>query len=287
MSAASLPLPLLQRAHGVPNWVDLHTTQPERACDFYEQILGWTLRRPPLSAVADRPASSPLPAIDETPSRSSLALVDGEGVAEVVGRGAGDELSLLPSSWFPYVAVDDLDAALDLVEPAGGLVLSSAATRDDGARVATILDQADAVLRLWEPAKLIGAPVVGQPGSLSWIELETNDLDGARKFYGELFDWDSGEVDDPGCGQPYLQFTCAGDPVAGAVWSPLSDLPASWCTAFAVTDTDEATRAAVDAGGVIMTEPVETARGRHSVLVDPTGAVFGLLGPAASGPRPL
>ncbi|MEL6985723.1 MAG: VOC family protein, partial [Actinomycetota bacterium] len=200
MSAASLPLPLLQRAHGVPNWVDLHTTQPERACVFYEQILGWTLRRPPLSAVADRPASSPLPAIDETPSRSSLALVDGEGVAEVVGRGAGDELSLLPSSWFPYVAVDDLDAALDLVEPAGGLVLSSAATRDDGARVATILDQADAVLRLWEPAKQVGAPVVGQPGSLSWIELETNDLDGARKFYGELFDWDSGEVDDPGCG---------------------------------------------------------------------------------------
>lgn len=166
-------------------------------------------------------------------------------------------------------------------------MLSSAATRSDGARVATILDQADAVLRLWEPATPAAPPSSGRQGTLAWIELETSDLDGARKFYGELFGWDAGEVDDPGSGEPYLVFTCEGDPVAGAVWSPLPDIPASWCTAFAVADTDEATRAAVDAGGVVMTEPVETARGRHSVIVDPTGAVFGLLGPAALGPRPL
>ncbi len=287
MSAATLPAPLHRRAHGVPNWVDLHTARPDLASDFYETILGWTLRRPPLSAVADRPASSPLPAEADPPPRSSLAVVDGEGVAEVVTRGANDELSLLPSNWFPYVEVDDLDATLALVEPAGGLVLSSAATRADGSRVATILDQADAVLRLWEPAEPVLRPASGHHGSLAWIELETSDLDGARKFYGELFGWDAGEVDDPGSSEPYLVFTCGGDPVAGAVWSPLADIPASWCTAFAVTDTDAATSAAVDAGGVVMTEPVETARGRHSVVVDPTGAVFGLLGPAALGPRPL
>ena len=285
MSAATSPHPLLRRAHGVPNWVDLHTARPDRAAEFYESILGWALRRPPLTAVPE-PPMPPADGSDQA-RRSAVAMVDGEGVAEIVGRGrCADSVHLL-SSWFPYIEVKDVDATLELVEPAGGLILGSAATREDGARVATILDQADAVLRLWEPVEPIGRPGPGRTGSLAWIELETSDLDGATKFYGELFGWDAGEVDDPGSNDPYLVFTCAGDPVAGAVRSPLTELPASWCTAFVVADTDAATLAAIDAGGVVMTEPMETARGRQSVVVDPTGAVFGLLGPATVGPRPL
>ena len=65
---------------------------------------------------------------------------------------------------------------------------------------------------------------------------------------------------------------CIGDPAAADFWPDLRDA---------------ATRLAVDAGGVVMTEAVETPRGRQSVVVDPTGAVFGLLGPATQGPRPL
>jgi predicted enzyme related to lactoylglutathione lyase len=153
--------------------------------------------------------------------------------------------------------------------------------------VATILDPSDAVVRLWDQPAGAERPRPDAAGAPAWFELETNDVDGARKFYGELFGWDAGEVDDPTGSDPYVVFTCEGVPVAGAVWSPLADVPASWCTAFAVDDTDEATRRATEAGGVVLTDPTEMVRGRQSVVVDPTGAVFALLGPAATGPRLL
>ncbi len=279
MSAATCPQTLAPRVHGSPNWVDLHTTKAPLAADFYASVLGWTLEPDrSLTAVADPPLGPP--------RRATTVQVDGLGVGEIVGRSDCFDSAQLLSNWFPFVQVDDIEWTLDLVEPAGGLVLSPVATRGDGARVATILDPSDAVLRLWDRPLGGGHRSTG-PGSPAWFELETSDLDRACKFYAELFGWDAGEVDDPNGSDPYLVFTREGDAVAGAVGSPLADIPASWCTAFTVADADEATDRAVAAGGVVLTEPSEMVRGRQSVVVDPTGAVFGLLGPAATGPRPL
>ncbi len=287
MFAAPHPQARTGRAHGTPNWVDLHTAKAEEATVFYQRVLGWS-RRSELPLRAVPPAGVPAgPPARTSPSPTTTVQADGAAVGEIVARGDCFEAGHLLSNWFPYVEVVDIDATLALVEPVGGLVLSPVATRGDGARVATILDPADAVLRLWERPPSDSRPGADGPGALAWIELETGDLDQARKFYGELFGWDAGEVDDPFGPGTYLVFTSAGDPVAGAVRSPLPDLPASWCAAFAVDDTDAATARAVSAGGVVLTEPVEMVRGRQAVVVDPTGAVFALLGPAARGPRPL
>ncbi len=280
MSAATCPHTLAPRVHGNPNWVDLHTTKASLAAGFYRNVLGWTFTGDrPLSAVGDPPA--------EPDRRSTTAAVDGRDIGEIVARSDCFDSMQLLSTWFPYIEVANVEITVELVEPAGGLVLSPVATRADGSRVATILDPGDAVLRIWDRPLGLTPDRPDGLGAPTWFELETSDLDRARKFYGELFGWDAGEVDDPGRAEPYLIFTCGGDAVAGAVWSPLADIPAAWCTAFAVPDTDEATALAVDAGGVVLTEPVEMARGRQSVVVDPTGAVFGLLGPACRTPRPL
>jgi predicted enzyme related to lactoylglutathione lyase len=133
----------------------------------------------------------------------------------------------------------------------------------------------------------VGSTSLHRPGTLTWIELETTDLDRACKFYGQLFDWDAGQVDSPAHPGGYTVFTRNGDRVAGATESPLTDLAASWCPSFAVPDVDAATDAAVANGGVVMFEPGVMAVGRQSVLVDPVGAVFALLGPVPRGPRPL
>ena len=287
MSAATIPQAQTGRAHGTPNWVDLHTAKADEAAAFYQRVLGWAHRPDTqLRAVPEPPGPSGPPG-SVRPGNTTTMHADGLPVGEIVGRADGLEAGHLLSNWFPYVEVVDIEATLALVEPVGGLILSPVATRVDGARVATILDPADAVLRLWERSGLDVGSAGRGPGNLTWIELETGDLDLAQKFYGEVFGWDAGEVDDPFTSGTYLVFTSAGDPVAGAVHSPLPDLPASWCSAFAVDDTDAATSRAVAAGGVVLTEPVEMVRGRQSVIVDPTGAVFALLGPAARGPRPL
>lgn len=297
MSAATIPhLGAVQAhglRHGLPNWADLHTARAGETTAFYEGVLGWGFHRRPILAALpdpvddrDAPAGPVEPGAPVGEESALLAGIGAGPVAEIVARGDCFEVKHLLSTWFPYVQVHDLDAVIQLVEPAGGLVLSPPAIRGDEARVATILDPSDALLRIWQPSPLAATPVLHEPGALTWIELETNDLDRSRRFYRGLFGWLADEVttaDD----EPYLIFRCGGDPVAGAVWSPLAEIPASWCTAFAVPDADEATARAVEAGAVLMTEPTEMNVGRQSILVDPTGAVFGLLGPATSGPRPL
>lgn len=288
MFAVTSPQSFRLHAHGLPNWVDLHTCDADHARRFYDALLGWTFRnRFPLAAVPDRLGSADEVGRPAGPPTALVALRDRQPVAELVERGDTFDDVALSSNWFPYVHVGDLDATLELVEPAGGLVLSPPARRDDLARVATILDPSDAVLCLWEPLTSVGSTAVRHPGALAWIELETTDLDRARKFYGELFGWDAGEVDNPGHPGPYTVFTCNGDRVAGATETPLSELPASWCPSFAVPDVDHATAAAIERGAVVMVEPTDMPVGRQSVLVDPLGAVVGLLGPVPRGPRPL
>ena len=287
MFAVTSPQSLPLHAHGTPNWVDLHTGHIDKARLFYDALLDWSFHhRFTLTAVSDRlhPAAEPGPA---GPSNTLMAFRNEQPVAELVERGSTFDEAAMLSNWFPYVYVDDLDATLALVEPAGGLVLGPPAERSDLARVATILDPSDALLCLWEPATSIGSSSLHRPGALAWIELETTDLDRARKFYGDLFGWDGGEVESPGQPGPYLVFTSNGERVAGATETPLSQLPASWCPSFAVPEVDLATAVATEHGGVVMVEPTDMPVGRQSVLVDPVGAVVGLLGPVSQGPRPL
>lgn len=158
------------------------------------------------------------------------------------------------------------------------------------ATVATILDPNDALLCLWEPIEETGTAAMHRPGSLTWIELETADVDSAAKFYGELFGWDAGEValgHDYPAGGGYTVFTKNGEPVAGAIESALGGISASWCPSFAVSDVDIAASVSSRHGGVLMAEPLDIPVGRQAVIVDPTGATFSVLGPKSNRPRPL
>ncbi len=290
MSAATCLQLAPFQAHGLPNWADLHTGQAGRARDFYNELLGWTFQRQATLTVVPGPGDWPDRIQRFQSETSSLVAVCGDQpVAEIVGRTEPFDAMNRLSTWFPYIYVDDIEAVLEHVEPCGGLVLSRPTRRADRARVATILDPSDALLCLWEPLESIGAPAGGLPGSPNWFDLETNDLDRAVKFYGALFGWDAAELPMPWSttDDSYLMFTRFGDPVAGAVASPLPDLSSSWCTSFAVTDTDEATARAVAGGAVVMVEPTEIPVGRQAVLIDPVGALFALLGPSNARPRPL
>ncbi|MGW1800977.1 VOC family protein [Streptomyces sp. NPDC001984] len=117
----------------------------------------------------------------------------------------------------------------------------------------------------------IDKPVIGGP---CWAELGTSDLEGAKRFYTELFGWRP--QTDPR--QEAGGYTVAhlGDAAVAAL-TPLyqESQPVAWNVSFAVADADAAARKVEDAGGTVIVGPMDVFDvGRFAVALDPTGAAF-------------
>ena len=76
--------------------------------------------------------------------------------------------------WNTYIAVDDVDAAVDKVGSAGGQVLMPAFDIGDAGRMAFVADPTGAAVALWQANQHIGATLVNEPGALIWDELITD-----------------------------------------------------------------------------------------------------------------
>lgn len=123
------------------------------------------------------------------------------------------------------------------------------------------------------------------PGKFVWYDLITNDVDGARTFYGELFDWEFRGVDG---GDAVTMARVNGREVASivALDETRQELDgAAWFSSVSVADVDDATGRA-RLGGSINVEPTDLPeRGRYAVLHDPLGAPLVLL--RANGGDPV
>ncbi|MFI1374096.1 VOC family protein [Streptomyces longwoodensis] len=114
------------------------------------------------------------------------------------------------------------------------------------------------------------------PGGPCWAELGTSDVDGARRFYGELFGWRS-ETD---ARQEAGGYTMAhlGDAAVAAL-APLyqPEQPVAWNVSFGVTDAEVTCRLLTELGGRVLVGPMDVLEaGRFVVAADPVGAVFQL-----------
>jgi uncharacterized protein len=120
-----------------------------------------------------------------------------------------------------------------------------------------------------------------EPGTPSWVDLTTPDLQAALRFYGELFGW---EFEDAGeqAGH-YHQALLRGKRVAGLGPNPPESPPMTfWSTYFAGSDVDEHAKAITEAGGTVSFGPMEVMdQGRMLVGQDPLGAMFGVWEPRA------
>jgi predicted enzyme related to lactoylglutathione lyase len=112
-----------------------------------------------------------------------------------------------------------------------------------------------------------------EPGTVAWVDLQTPDLDGARKFYGALLGWSF-----PDTTGFYNLAQVAGRNVAGlAKLGPESRFPPMWSVYLASDDVDETTRQIVAAGGAVVVAPMDVMdQGRMAYFTDPTGAYFGV-----------
>jgi len=121
-------------------------------------------------------------------------------------------------------------------------------------------------------------------GTISWVDLSTPDIEGAKVFYAELLGWElTTQSTDMG---DYVVGSVGGRDVAGMMAQPdeVAGQPATW-TAFVVVGDIEATLARVtEAGGSVLQPPFEIPGGAWvAVIADGSGAMLALI---SGGPEP-
>jgi predicted enzyme related to lactoylglutathione lyase len=116
------------------------------------------------------------------------------------------------------------------------------------------------------------------PGTFCWAELATTDGPGAKKFYGELFGWESNDIP-IGPDMVYSMQKLDGKEV-GALFQKdetMKDVPTHWASYVSVASTDEIAAKAKSLGGTVAKGPFDVSdAGRMAVIIDPTGAAFGI-----------
>jgi uncharacterized protein len=111
-------------------------------------------------------------------------------------------------------------------------------------------------------------------GTFSWVDLQTDDLDGAKRFYAELFGWDYDDIP-IGDGAVYSMARVKGHNVAGLGERQDESIPPHWNCYVTVEDADASAARASELGANLLAEPFDVFdAGRMAAFADPQGAVL-------------
>src|SRR3954454_12088228 len=241
---------------GTPSWVDLSTSDPAAAKEFYGGLFGWE--------------ATDAGSVEETGGYAMFTL-RGKQVAGVSPLMDPNQ----PQVWSTYISTDDADAAVARARDAGAQVVVEPMDVMDAGRMAFVAHPAGGFVGMWQPGKHIGAQLVNEPGSLSWNQLHTRDKEGAAAFYGAVFGWTLGDFG--GMGVWNLGENGIGGIMDMAPGAP-DELPAFWMTIFSVADADESVAKASELGGAVVSPPTDLEGiGRFALLTDPQGVYFGII----------
>ncbi len=118
------------------------------------------------------------------------------------------------------------------------------------------------------------------PGTPSWVELGTPDIEATQAFYRELFGWEIPELPNSAELGGYRRAKKDGKDVAGVAPLMQEGQPPAWSTYVSVTDAAATLAAVGDAGGQVIVDAMDVVGlGTMAVFSDPTGAVCGIWQP--------
>jgi predicted enzyme related to lactoylglutathione lyase len=243
-----------------PAWVDLATSDPAAARDFYSKVFGWKIE------------------VDPDPQYG------GYGMANVGGKrvaGIGAKMSAeAPTAWSIYIGTDDADDLAKRVQAAGGKAIAPPFDVGDQGRMAVFQDPSGAFISAWQPRAMNAALAVGEPNTFGWAELSARGVDKAIPFYQEVFGWTAKANDMGPDSPPYTEFQLGGESIAGGQEMNKmvpAQVPSYWLVYFAVSDVDKSSKTATQAGAKELVAPMDFPGGRFAILNDPQGAAFGIL----------
>lgn len=253
---------------GDPIWVDLFTTDADRAIAFYGDVFDWTAERAP-----------------EFGNYITFRK-DGKVVA---GGMENDGSTDGPDQWTVYLASTDAKATADQAAAHGGFVVLPVQDVGDLGRFAILGDAGGAGVGIWEPGTMGGFEARGNVadgrwsdhiGAPSWFELHTPAYDTSLEFYRDVFGWqDPFTIADT----PEFRYTTihSTSPMLGGVIDTTPHEPGSpayWTVYFGVDDVDAAAAKIVDLGGSIVVPAADTPYGRLAAVTDPGGVRFSIGG---------
>ncbi len=244
-------------------WYELMTPDMKAAEKFYPAVTGWSVED---WKGSDMPYQ--LWKAGDTAVGGSMELPQ-----EARAMGA-------PPQWMAHVGVSDVDGACRKIEKAGGRIVKQPEEIPKVGRFAVVADPQGAVLAIFSPAEGSGPGPQGEPvpGTFSWHELVTTDLDSAVRFYTELFGWEETDSFDMGEMGPYRMFGAGGRVLGGMFRKPdTMPGPPRWTYYVLVADIEQAVEAVRKGGGQVLNGPMEVPGGDLvAQCMDPQGAAFAL-----------
>lgn len=252
-------------------WYELITPDPVSAKAFYDAVVGWAIEPQPSGEMDYRMISRS----DGGFAGGVMRLTD-----DMASHGARP-------TWLGYVNVDDVDASASAVQSAGGSILLPAFDIPNVGRIAMVADPFGAPFYIMKPIPPAGqekqASDVFSPDQsqrVSWNEIQTSDVDGARRFYGDQFGWSTDEFMDMGPNGKYYFVDHHGTRL-GALFGADAGQHPHWRFYIRVPSVAQAKAAAEANGGTIHMGPHQVPTGDYIVIgTDPQGAEFALVGGA-------
>lgn len=243
---------------GAPCWIDLTTSDVDRAQDFYATVFGWTFESagPEYGGYVN-------------------AAKDGHPVA---GLMANNPQWQSPDTWTIYFHTADVDATAAKVSAAGGSVCLDPMEVPAKGFMSLASDPTGAVFGLWQPLEHRGFEVIGEAGAPVWHQLTTRDHRAAVGFYREVLGWRTKDISDT----DEFRYTTAwfgGEQLLGVMDGAgcLPDgVPSNWTTFFGAHDVDKTLQLITDNGGAVVRAAEDTPYGRLAAATDPTGVAFNL-----------
>jgi uncharacterized protein len=251
-------------------WVELVSPDVEASATFYGDLLGWEREQ-----------------YEPDPEGYWYLRRNGKLVAGLEGFRAEGQVP----AWLGYVRVDDVGATAELVRKAGGTVLDGPEEVPGAAgSLAICQDPAGAVFALWQPGELEGAELVNEPGCWSWNNLMTRDLEGAKRFYGEVFGWTATQPEEAPDFIWNWQLDAQRWPEGLGGLTEITDalpadMPSHWQIYFAVQNADQWIERATSSGAKVGFGPIDVPVGRLATLVDPHGAPVSIFASTFPEPR--
>lgn len=251
-----MPTPTL--VVGAPCWIDLYSSDTDKAKEFYGGVFGWTAEEQP-------------------PEFGGYFIWRKDGKA-VGGCMANDGQQGVPDMWTTYLTTDDVERTANDAAAKGGQVHMEPMKVAENGSFAMIVDPGGAGIGAWQPDQVSGFEIWNEPGAPRWFELHTREYDASVDFYRDVFGWNTNTYSDT----PEFRYTTlrtGADDLAGIMdASQLSEGAApGWTVYFGVEDTDAALERVVELGGKVTQAAKDTPWGRLAQAADPTGTAFKLM----------
>jgi predicted enzyme related to lactoylglutathione lyase len=120
------------------------------------------------------------------------------------------------------------------------------------------------------------------PGTPSWVDLSSSDVEASEAFYRDLMGWSATEAGPEEETGSYRIFEQDGQSVGGLMKTMQEGQPTAWSTYVSVSDAEETAQKVKGSGGSVIVEPMDVMEiGRMAFFADPAGAVFGVWQPKA------